>query len=139
MDQFVAPLVVIGIVESALNDVVQAPRQPDEHGAAPARLVIEASYRDGIDGIEVGDEIIVITWLHLADRDTLSVHPRDDITRPATGVFATRSQHRPNPIGLHQATVTAVTPDGLYVQRLEAVSGTPILDIKPVLGPAEQR
>jgi tRNA-Thr(GGU) m(6)t(6)A37 methyltransferase TsaA len=136
VDHLVAPLVV---VNSALADVAQAPRQPDERGAVPARLVIHAAHRDSIDGIGVSDEIIVITWLHLADRDALTVHPRVDTTRPATGVFATRSQHRPNPIGLHRATVTAVTPDGLDVQRLEAVSGTPILDIKPVLGPTEHR
>jgi tRNA-Thr(GGU) m(6)t(6)A37 methyltransferase TsaA len=139
VNQLTAPIVAIGVVTSPLVDLADAPRQPDEPGAAPARLVIDAAYRDGIDGLAVGDEIVVLTWLHLANREALVVHPRDDLTRPATGVFATRSQHRPNPIGLHHATITAITPDGITVEQLEAISGTPILDVKPVLGPPSQR
>ena len=87
----------------------------------------------GLDGIVPGDELILLTWLHRADRDVLSVHPRGDTSRPPQGVFGTRSPHRPNPIGLHRVTVLAVDGARLSVRDLEAVDGTPIVDVKPVL------
>jgi tRNA-Thr(GGU) m(6)t(6)A37 methyltransferase TsaA len=135
----VESLAIIGLVDSTLTDVADAPHQPDEHGATSACLRIADPYRAGIGGVSVGDEIIVLTWLHLANRATLTVHPRGDFARPVTGVFSTRSQHRPNPIGLHRTTVTGITPHGLDVRPLEAISGTPILDIKPVIGPPDYR
>jgi tRNA-Thr(GGU) m(6)t(6)A37 methyltransferase TsaA len=88
---------------------------------------------EGLDGIAVGDEIILITWLHRADRDLLKVHPHRDKNRTLTGVFATRSPHRPNPIGLHRVTVLEISGNRLKVGPLEAIDGTPIVDIKPVL------
>ena len=122
----------IGTVESVLTDLDAAPRQGDE-GAPDARLVFEPAVLDGLDGIRPGDEIIVITWLHLARRDVLQVHPRGDESRPMQGVFGTRSPHRPNPIGLHRVTVISIDGDRILVGNLEAVNGTPILDVKPVL------
>lgn len=122
----------IGTVESVLTDLDAAPRQSDE-GAPDARLVFEPAVLDGLDGIRPGDEIIVITWLHLARRDVLRVHPRGDESRPMQGVFGTRSPHRPNPIGLHRVTVISIDGDRILVGNLEAVNGTPILDVKPVL------
>ena len=122
----------IGTVESVLTDLDAAPRQGDE-GAPDARLVFEPAVLDGLDGIRPGDEIIVITWLHLAQRDVLRVHPRGDESRPMQGVFGTRSPHRPNPIGLHRVTVISIDGDRILVGNLEAVNGTPILDVKPVL------
>ena len=125
-------LYAIGRVESPLTDLESAPRQPDE-GAPAAWLVFEPEMREAIVSLRAGDAIVVLTWLDRARRDVLSVHPRGDETRPMEGVFSTRSPHRPNPIGLHRVQVTAV--DGLRVQvdRLEAVDGTPIVDVKPVL------
>ena len=122
----------IGHVQSSLTDLDAAPRQADE-GAPEAWLVLNPSVEDGLSGIRAGDEIIVLTWLDRARRDVLVVHPRGDVTRPQEGVFNTRSPHRPNPIGLHQVRVTAVEPLRLHVSGLEAIDGTPIIDIKPVL------
>lgn len=122
----------IGRVESPLTNLESAPRQPDE-GAPAAWLVFEPEVREALASLRQGDAIVVLTWLDRAQRDVLSVHPRGDEARPMEGVFSTRSPHRPNPIGLHRVQVTAV--DGLRVQvdRLEAVDGTPIVDVKPVL------
>ncbi|HEX6336928.1 MAG TPA: tRNA (N6-threonylcarbamoyladenosine(37)-N6)-methyltransferase TrmO [Jiangellaceae bacterium] len=122
----------IGTVESVLTDLDAAPRQGDE-GAPDAWLVFEPAVLDGLDGIRPGDEIIVITWLHMARRDVLRVHPRGDESRPVQGVFGTRSPHRPNPIGLHRVLVISIDGDRILVGDLEAVNGTPILDVKPVL------
>jgi len=106
--------------------------QGDE-GAPEAWLELTPQAAKGITGIKAGDELIVLTWLHLAERDVLQVHPRGDPNRPLTGVFATRSPDRPNPIGLHRVSVLEVEEGKLRVAPLEAINGTPIVDIKPVL------
>jgi len=106
--------------------------QGDE-GAPEAWLELTPQAADGLVGIKAGDELIVLTWLHLADRSVLQVHPRGDLNRPLTGVFATRSPDRPNPVGLHRVLVLEVMGDKLRVAPLEAIDGTPIIDIKPVL------
>lgn len=125
----------IGLVRSILLRRAEAPKQGHE-GAPDATLEIEPAFRRGLDGIEAGQDILVLTWLHEAQRDTLAVHPRDDPAHPLTGVFATRSPDRPNPIGLHRVRVLAVNGDGtLRVQGLEAIDGTPVIDIKPTLPP----
>ena len=122
----------IGAVESSLTDPAAAPKQGHE-GAPDASLVFEPGVVDALDGIAPGDRIIVLTWLDRASRDVLRVHPRDDMSSPIRGVFATRSQHRPNPIGLHEVEVIAIDGATIRVRPLEAVHGTPILDVKPVL------
>jgi tRNA-Thr(GGU) m(6)t(6)A37 methyltransferase TsaA len=106
--------------------------QGDE-GAPAAWLVFEPNVAEAARDLRAGDEVFVLTWLHLARRDVLAVHPRDDPARPLTGVFSTRSPDRPNPIGLHRVTITAVDGLRIAVQNLEAVDGTPVLDVKPVL------
>ena len=128
----------IGRVESPIVDLSAAPRQGDE-GAPLAWLVFDPAVADGLRDIAQDAELLVLTWLDRANRDVLMVHPRGDVTRPQQGVFSTRSPHRPNPIGLHRVTVVAV--DGLRVQvrDMEAIDGTPIVDIKPVLGPVAER
>ena len=123
----------IGVVESPLTDRSSAPKQGHE-GAPDAWLVIHAEVQAGLDGLHVGDRVIVLTWLDRADRDVLRVRPRDDRTRPEQGVFGTRSPDRPNPIGLHPVEILAIERDRLRVRDLEALDGTPIVDIKPVLG-----
>ena len=123
----------IGRVESELTDLASAPNQGDE-GAPDAWLVFEPSVLEALDGIRAGDEVIVLTWLDRARRDVLRVHPRGDPSRAQQGVFATRSPHRPNPIGLHRVKVAAIDGARLRVRDLEAVDGTPIVDLKPVLG-----
>ncbi|HEX7279349.1 MAG TPA: tRNA (N6-threonylcarbamoyladenosine(37)-N6)-methyltransferase TrmO [Solirubrobacterales bacterium] len=128
----------IGSVSSPLADPGAAPKQGDE-GAPEATLEISAEFAPGLEGISAGDEVIVLTWLDRADREVLSVHPRDDPSNPETGVFATRSADRPNPIGLHRARVLAVEGERLRVDALEAVDGTPVLDVKPVLGAVGER
>ena len=122
----------IGVVESPLTDLAAAPKQGDE-GAPDAWLAFDDGVAAGLDGIAPGDELILLSWLHRAQRDLLSVHPRGDTSRPPQGVFGTRSPHRPNPIGLHRVTVLAVDGARLCVRDLEAVDGTPIVDVKPVL------
>ncbi len=122
----------IGRVESPLTDLESAPRQADE-GAPEAWLVFEPEMLEGLRSLRPGDEVIVITWLDRARRDVLSVHPRGDASRPQEGVFSTRSPHRPNPIGLHTAEITAIDGLRVRVRHLEALDGTPILDVKPVL------
>jgi tRNA-Thr(GGU) m(6)t(6)A37 methyltransferase TsaA len=128
----------IGHVESPLTSTADAPRQGDE-GAPPAYLILDSEVHAGLDGIAVGDEIIVLTWLHEADRRALTVHPRGDLTRPEQGVFSTRSPSRPNPIGLHRVRVLNLEGIRIQVSGLEAIDGTPIVDLKPVLGNVEER
>lgn len=125
-------VVAIGRVSSPITDPGAAPRQGDE-GGAEAWVVFGDDYREAARDLAVDDEILLLTWLHRADRDTLVVHPRDDPAAPLRGVFATRSADRPNPIGLHRVTVTAAEPGRIRVRDLEAVDGTPVLDVKPVL------
>jgi tRNA-Thr(GGU) m(6)t(6)A37 methyltransferase TsaA len=120
-------------VESRLTDLAAAPKQGDE-GAPDAWLVFEPAAVEGLQGIRPGDEVIVLTWLHRARRDVLSVHPRGDESRALQGVFNTRSPDRPNPIGLHRVEVASVDGSRVRVRGLEAVDGTPIVDVKPVLG-----
>jgi tRNA-Thr(GGU) m(6)t(6)A37 methyltransferase TsaA len=125
-------LTAIGTVESPLTDIAEAPKQGDE-GAPDAWLVFDPDVADALDGIRAGDEVVVLTWLDRARRDILRVHPRDDHTRPDQGVFSTRSSDRPNPIGLHRVTVLEIDGGRVHVRNLEAVDGTPIVDVKPVL------
>ena len=128
----------IGVVESSLTDRAQAPKQGDE-GAPEAWLVFDAAVADGLDGVREGDELLVLTWLDRSDRDVLRVRPRGDQARPMTGVFATRSPDRPNPIGLHRVTVLEVDGLRLKVSDLEALNGTPVVDVKPPLRAVEER
>ena len=125
-------LVPVGRVESPLSDLAGAPKQGFE-GAPDAWLVFEARLLDGLEGIVPGARVIVITWLDRAQRDVLRVHPRDDVSNPQRGVFSTRSADRPNPIGLHEVEVLSVDGERVQVRHLEAVDGTPILDVKPVI------
>jgi tRNA-Thr(GGU) m(6)t(6)A37 methyltransferase TsaA len=125
-------LLPIGCVESPLNDPVAAPKQGDE-GAPEAVLVFEERVSAGLRSLSVGDELLLLTWLDRADRGVLSIHPRGDFARPEEGVFSTRSPDRPNPIGLHRITILAIDGLRLRVRDLEAIDGTPILDLKPVL------
>lgn len=122
----------IGFVRSSLRDRASAPRQGAE-GAPDAWIVIDAQFAQALEGIAVGQVILVITWLHRADRAVLKVHPRSDETRPLAGVFATRSPDRPNPLGLHRVTVREIDGPSLRVGPMEAIDGTPVVDIKPVL------
>ena len=121
----------IGFVRSELTRLEDAPMQGDE-GASRAWLELTPSAAQGLLGIQPGDELFLLTWLHLAERDVYQVHPRGDQSRPLTGVFATRSPDRPNPVGLHRVTVLEVAEQRLRVIPLEAIDGTPIVDIKPV-------
>jgi len=128
----------IGRVQSPLTDRAAAPKQGDE-GAPRARVVFLPEFREAASGLREGDEVLVLTWLHLGRRDVLCVHPRGDAKRPLTGVFATRSPDRPNPIGLHAVAIEAVEEDAITVRDLEAIDGTPVLDVKPVLGKRSER
>jgi tRNA-Thr(GGU) m(6)t(6)A37 methyltransferase TsaA len=123
----------IGWVRSTLRRPAEAPKQGFE-GAPNARLEIEPAFARGLEGLHQGDDIVILTWLHKAEREVLAVHPRDDLARPLTGVFATRSADRPNPIGLHRARLLRIDKAGsLEVEGLEAIDGTPVVDLKPVL------
>ena len=122
----------IGTVESPLTDPASAPKQGDE-GAPDAWLDFDPGVLEALDGVRVGDEVVVITWLDRARRDVLSVHPRGDRARAREGVFSTRSPDRPNPIGLHRTEITAVDGRRVRVRHLEALDGTPVVDVKPVL------
>ncbi len=122
----------IGFIQSPLKDRAAAPMQGHE-GAPDAWLEVNASVAEGLAGITAGSELIVITWFHQAQRDILKLHPRDDPNTPLTGVFATRSPDRPNPLGLHRVTVREVHGNRLRVGPIEAIDGTPVVDIKPVL------
>ncbi|WP_236573985.1 SAM-dependent methyltransferase [Streptomyces sp. GS7] len=112
----------------------EAPRQPDE-GAPDAWLVFGVQYVPALDGLTPGTDALLLTWLDRADRDTLSVHPRGNAALPITGVFATRSPDRPNPIGLHTIRILSAAGPRIHVRNLEALDGTPILDVKPILTP----
>jgi len=125
-------LVPIGRVESPLTNAAEAPKQGFE-GGPDAWLVFEPRVLDALDGLEPGARVIVLTWLDRADRDTLRVHPRDDASNPLRGVFGTRSADRPNPIGLHEVEVLAVEGNRVRVSDLEALDGTPVVDLKPVI------
>jgi tRNA-Thr(GGU) m(6)t(6)A37 methyltransferase TsaA len=131
--QVLAGLTAIGVVESPLTDLDAAPRQGDE-GAPDAWLVIVPGFVDALDGLAPGDDVLLLTWFDRARRDVVRVHPRGDRTRAEQGVFATRSPHRPNPIGLHRVTIVAIDGNRVQVRPLEAIDGTPVLDVKPVLG-----
>ncbi len=124
----------VGRVRSPLTNPADAPNQGSE-GAPDAELVLDPDLLDALDGIEPGARVIVLTWLDRARRDVLRVHPRDDPSNPMRGVFSTRSADRPNPIGLHEVEVLAIEGNRVRVSGLEAVDGTPVLDLKPVLGP----
>jgi tRNA-Thr(GGU) m(6)t(6)A37 methyltransferase TsaA len=131
-------LVPVGRVASSLVDPTLAPRQGDE-GAPEAWLVFSAAVRDAVAGLEVDTEMLLLTWLDRADRDVLVVHPRGDPSRARQSVFTTRSQDRPNPIGLHRVRILGIDGLRVRVQNLEAVDGTPILDVKPILGDIDER
>jgi tRNA-Thr(GGU) m(6)t(6)A37 methyltransferase TsaA len=133
MNQTRFELMPVGWVESPLTDRASAPRQGHE-GSPEAWLVFEPWVLQGIEGIRAGDEVIVLTWLDRASRDVLRVHPRGDVANPKQGVFNTRSPDRPNPIGLHRVEVAAIEGNRFRVRNLEALNGTPIVDVKPVLG-----
>jgi tRNA-Thr(GGU) m(6)t(6)A37 methyltransferase TsaA len=126
-------LTPIGRVESPLTDMESAPKQGHE-GAPDAWLAFEPSVLEGLQDIQAGDRVIVLTWLDRARRDVLRVHPRDDVANPLTGVFSTRSADRPNPIGMHPVEVVSIDGPRIRVRNLEALDGTPIVDVKPVLG-----
>jgi tRNA-Thr(GGU) m(6)t(6)A37 methyltransferase TsaA len=126
----------IGVIRSELTSREAAPCQGYD-GAPDAWLVVNSTVAEGLEGIAAGDEIILITWFHEAHRDILKVHPRFDKNMPLTGVFATRSPNRPKPLGLHRVTVMEITAEGLRVGPIEAIDGTPLIDIKPVLPQSE--
>jgi tRNA-Thr(GGU) m(6)t(6)A37 methyltransferase TsaA len=123
----------VGHVESPLTDLAAAPRQGDE-GAPEARIVFRPEFRQAAADLHPGDEVLILTWLDRGDRDVLTTHPRSDPNRPREGVFSTRSPDRPNPIGLHAVTITTVDDGAIGVDALEAIDGTPVVDVKPVLG-----
>lgn len=122
----------IGIIRSELATREEAPKQGSE-GAPDAWFEVYPPFAEGLEGIGVGDDVILITWFHKAHRDILKLHPRRDAKRPMTGVFSTRSPDRPNPLGLHRVTVREISGDRLRVGPIEAIDGTPVVDIKPVL------
>jgi tRNA-Thr(GGU) m(6)t(6)A37 methyltransferase TsaA len=128
----------VGWVRSPLKARKGAPRQGYD-GAPAARIEVEPRFLPALHRLQAGDEVIVLTWLHQARRETLQVHPRGDEATPLTGVFATRSPDRPNPIGLHRLRVTGIAGNVLDVEPLEAIDGTPVVDIKPVLRRSEER
>lgn len=131
-DRSTLELTPIGSVESVLRSPTESPKQGSE-GAPDAWLVIKPEYAAGLGGLKAGDQLILLTWLDRADRTVLQVHPRDDLQNPLTGVFRTRSADRPNPIGLHPVTLRHLQGNRLLVGPLEAVDGTPVLDLKPVI------
>jgi tRNA-Thr(GGU) m(6)t(6)A37 methyltransferase TsaA len=124
----------IGVIRSSVKERSKAPRQGSE-GAPDAWLELNANMAAGAEGLAAGDQIIVITWLHVAKRDVLKVRPRSDPQRRLTGVFATRSPDRPNPLGLHPVTIRKIMKHRLKIGPIEAIDGTPVVDIKPVLCP----
>lgn len=126
-----AQLRPIGVIRSSIKKRSEAPKQGSE-GAPDAWLEVSPLVAPGLDGLAAGDDIVVVTWLHQARRDVLKVHPRSDRHRPLTGVFATRSPDRPNPLGLHPVTIREVAKNRLRIGPIEAIDGTPVVDIKPV-------
>ena len=132
MSEIEYSLYPLGFIHSPLKLREEAPRQGSE-GAPDAWLEVTPAVAAGLDGLAVGDEIIVITWFHQAQRDILKLHPRGDKSMPLTGVFATRSPDRPNPLGLHRVTILEIVGNRLKLGPIEAIDGTPVVDIKPVL------
>ncbi len=128
----------VGWVESPLTDRAAAPKQGDE-GAPDAWLVFHRGVAEALRDVQVGTDVLLLTWFDRASRNVLTVRPRDDQARPETGVFSTRSPDRPNPIGLHRVTVLAIDGQRVQVRNLEALDGTPIVDVKPVLGDIGER
>ncbi|MCA1946414.1 MAG: tRNA (N6-threonylcarbamoyladenosine(37)-N6)-methyltransferase TrmO [Desulfovibrio sp.] len=126
-------VVFVGMVRSSIRTRDDAPKMEHE-GGVEAVIEILPQYRDAMLGLEAGQQVVLLTWLHLANRNLLRVHPRGDPSRPLQGVFNTRSPNRPNPIGLHVTNIVRITPDGIAVHPLEVLDGTPILDIKPLRG-----
>lgn len=122
----------IGVIRSELATREAAPKQGSE-GGPDAWLEVHPTFEEGLEGIAVGDDVILVTWFHKAQRNILKLHPRRDKNRPLTGVFSTRSPDRPNPLGLHRVTVRQISGNRLRVGPIEAVDGTPVVDIKPVL------
>ncbi|HEU5290515.1 MAG TPA: tRNA (N6-threonylcarbamoyladenosine(37)-N6)-methyltransferase TrmO [Cyclobacteriaceae bacterium] len=122
----------IGYVESPITKREDAPSQGDE-GAPDAWITLDKKVAEGLDGLQVGDKMIVLTWFHQSKRDVLKLHPRWDKNNPLTGVFATRSPDRPNPIGLHPVTILEIKDNKIKVSNLEAIHGTPVIDLKPVI------
>ncbi len=131
-------LVRVATVESPLTDRATAPKQGDE-GAPEAWLSFEPAYADALDGVAEGAELLLLTWFDRAHRDVLRVRPRSDPDRPVQGVFNTRSPDRPNPVGLHRVSVLERDGLRLRVSGLEALDGTPVVDVKPVLGGISER
>jgi tRNA-Thr(GGU) m(6)t(6)A37 methyltransferase TsaA len=131
-------LIRVATVESSLTDPAAAPKQGDE-GAPEATLTFERGFVPALEGLAPGDDVIVLTWLDRASRDVLRVHPRDDLSRPEQGVFATRSADRPNPLGLHRVTILELDGTRMRVSGLEALDGTPVVDVKPALGAVGER
>jgi len=127
-----AQLRPIGVIRSDIKKRSEAPMQGSE-GAPDAWLEVKSFAARALDGLQVGNDVIVVTWLHMARRDVLKVHPRSDRRRPLTGVFATRSPDRPNPLGLHRVTLREIVNNRLRIGPIEAIDGTPVVDIKPVL------
>ena len=123
----------IGQLRSTLRALEDAPRQGTE-GAPDAWLEVDPTFSRALLGVAPGDELVIVTWLHLADREVLQVHPRGDPKNPLAGVFATRSPHRPNPLGLHRVTVREIAGTRLRLGPIEAIDGTPVVDIKAVWG-----
>ncbi len=139
MDEEHISVRAIGRVESPLTDPASAPKQGDE-GAPDAWVSFEPAVLEALDGLSAGDEVILLTWLDRAERDVLRVHPRGDLSREPLGVFATRSPDRPNPIGLHRVEIVSIDGGRVRVRNLEALDGTPVLDLKPVLsGDVDER
>jgi tRNA-Thr(GGU) m(6)t(6)A37 methyltransferase TsaA len=124
----------VATIRSPLTDLAAAPKQAHE-GAPEAWLEFDDAVRDALDGLRVGDAVIVLTWLHRSDRAVLRVHPRSDVSKPIQGVFSTRSPARPNPIGLHEVRILEIDGARVRVSAIEAVDGTPVLDVKPLLKP----
>jgi tRNA-Thr(GGU) m(6)t(6)A37 methyltransferase TsaA len=122
----------VGRVESPLDEMESAPRQGDE-GAPDVWIEFDPDVLDALEGVEPGDRVVILSWLDRADREVLTVHPRGDASRPPAGVFATRSHHRPNPVGLHPVEVLEIEGPRVKVSGLEALDGTPVIDVKPVL------
>lgn len=125
-------LVIIGYIRSSLNDLDNAPKMEDEPGAVQATIELDPAYINGLEHMEAGAELEIFTWLHMADRSVLKVHPRGKTDRPMRGVFTTRSPSRPNPIGVHRVTLKTIKDKtNLIVEPIEVIDGTPVIDIKP--------
>src|SRR5262252_5003649 len=129
MDTILRP---IGIIRSVLKSRAECPKQGRE-GAPAAWLELKRRYADALDGLAVGDHVVLLTWLHQARRQVQRVHPRGNVRARLTGVFATRSPDRPNPIGLHEVTIRKIVKNRLRIGPMEAIDGTPVIDVKPVL------